>query len=153
MKNLDEVWDELKEGQYVETNGGDCSGFFTGIIIRKRASFIEIERDDGVEGGGSLYCEKHTWYVGKRNDVQIRILGKQKSSNSNIMSSIKDFFRNLTISAEDKLLKEVGIEDPVNVPTALGLELSADITYQKNREEIIKLAKQMKEEEEKKEKK
>ena len=68
------------------------------------------------------------------------------NSNPSFMSSVKEFFRNMTASPDEKLLKEFGIEDPIGSPTAQGLALSAEITYKANRAEIIKIAQQMKEE-------
>lgn len=60
------------------------------------------------------------------------------------MSNVIDFFRNLTASPNDLLLKELGIENPTNVPTELGLKLSQEITYAANRARIIEIALQMK---------
>lgn len=71
------------------------------------------------------------------------------TNNKSIMSSIVDFFRNLTASSDDKLLKEMALEDPIGVPTATGLQLSNEIQYKKNREEIVKIAQSMKDEQEK----
>lgn len=67
-----------------------------------------------------------------------------------LMSNILDFFRNLTATPDDLLLKELGIENPVGVPTETGLKLSQEINYKANRTEIIELAKKMKAEQEKK---
>lgn len=75
---------------------------------------------------------------------------KQSSvTNKSFMSSVVEFFRNLTASSDDKLLKEMGLENPVGVPTETGLQLSAEINYKKNREEIVKIAQSMKDEQEK----
>lgn len=59
-------------------------------------------------------------------------------------TSIVDFFKNMTASADEKLLKEFGIEEPIGTPTTVGLELSARINYQANRAAIIKVAQDMK---------
>lgn len=63
---------------------------------------------------------------------------------TSLMSNVLEFFRNLTASPDDLLLKELGIENPTNVPTDLGLKLSQEITYAANRDSIIDIAKQMK---------
>jgi hypothetical protein len=68
--------------------------------------------------------------------------------NKNTMSNIVEFFKNISASKEDKLLKEMGIEDPINVPTEEGLKLSGMIDYKKNRDDIIKICQQKKAEEE-----
>lgn len=72
------------------------------------------------------------------------IEGKTPSSTSTTMSNVLDFFRDLTATPNDKLLKELGIENPTNVPTELGLKLSQEITYAANRAKIIEIALQMK---------
>ncbi len=66
------------------------------------------------------------------------------SKPTSIMSNVLDFFRNITTTPNDKLLKELGIENPTNVPTELGLKLSQEITYVANRTKIIEIALQMK---------
>ncbi len=60
------------------------------------------------------------------------------------MANIVDFFRDMTLSAEDKLLKELGIENPNNTPTELGIKLSQEIAYKANRGAIIEVAKKLK---------
>ena len=72
------------------------------------------------------------------------------SSNQTFMGNVKDFFRGLTATEDERLLKELGLENPIGTPTQEGLELSAEISYKANRAEIIKVAKQMKEEQDKK---
>jgi hypothetical protein len=88
------------------------------------------------------------WSNGKTNDY--REVDLELITNKNIMSNIVEFFKNISASKEDKLLKEMGIEDPINVPTAEGLKLSAMINYKKNRDEIVEICKQKKTEEEEK---
>lgn len=61
-----------------------------------------------------------------------------------IMTNIFDYFRNIGIKPEDKLLKEFGLEDPINVPTAEGLKMSAEMDYAKNRQAIIDICQQAK---------
>lgn len=64
----------------------------------------------------------------------------------NFMSNVLDFFRNLSASNDEKLLKEMDLENPIGTPTTDGLALSAELSYRSNRGEIIKIATQMKEE-------
>jgi len=59
------------------------------------------------------------------------------------MSNVLDFFREMTSSKEDKLLKKLGIENPIGTPTELGLKLASEIAYKAHRAEIIKIAEQM----------
>lgn len=68
------------------------------------------------------------------------------------MSNIIEFFRNMTASADEKLLKEMGIEDPVGTPTEVGIRLSNEISYKANRAAVIEIARKMKDEEEAKKK-
>lgn len=60
---------------------------------------------------------------------------------------IISYFKNLSLSKEDKLLKDLGLEEPTGTPTAKGLELSALLNYQANRDEIIAHAVTLDEEE------
>jgi hypothetical protein len=88
------------------------------------------------------------WSNGKTNHY--REVDLELITNKNIMSNIVEFFKNVSASKEDKLLKEMGVEDPINVPTEEGLKLSAMIDYKKNRDEIVEICKQKKTEEEEK---
>ena len=38
---------------------------------------------------------------------------------------------------DEKLLKEMGIEDPIGTPTTLGFDLSDEINYKKNRRWLL----------------
>jgi hypothetical protein len=60
------------------------------------------------------------------------------------MDNATDFYHNMTASKEDKLLKEMGLENPIGIPTEEGLRLSAFIQYKNNKAEIIKVAEAMK---------
>lgn len=61
-----------------------------------------------------------------------------------IMTNVLDFFRELSATSDEKLLKEFGVESPIGTPTALGLELSSAIAYKANRTQIIDIVKIMK---------
>lgn len=61
----------------------------------------------------------------------------------NTMSSPLEFFRNLTASPEDLLLKKHGLEEPIGTPTAKGLELANAMNYAKKRNRIIELCKDL----------
>lgn len=71
-------------------------------------------------------------------------------SNPNIMSSLLETFRKLTLSADDKMMIEMGLENPTGVPTEEGLKLWQEMAYRKDRAEVIEQAKKIKEEMEKK---
>jgi hypothetical protein len=68
-----------------------------------------------------------------------------KEQNNKPMNLI-EFFRNATATADEKLLKKHGVEDPIGTPTEEGLRLSAEIQYRKNRAEIIEIVKKLEEE-------
>lgn len=57
---------------------------------------------------------------------------------------ILDFYTSSALTPDERILRELGIEDPVGSPTDLGLKLSELITYRANKAEILKIAKQMK---------
>jgi hypothetical protein len=102
--------------------------------------YVKIRRDD----------TRRLWgiYLYKNKKIKEGTIFKHKSLSKSISKSaimnIVNFFRNMTATPDEKLLKELGIEDPIGTPTSVGLELSANITYKANREEIIKIAKKMK---------
>jgi hypothetical protein len=66
-----------------------------------------------------------------------------------IMSKIISFVRNLSLSAEDKLLLELGLEEPTGVPTAEGFRVAQELMYQEMRAKVIEKAKAFKAEEDK----
>ncbi len=76
-----------------------------------------------------------------------------KPTGKTFMANVLEFFKNITATADEKLLQEFYIEDPIGTPTEVGFELSHQITYKANREAIIAIAKQMKEEQDAKRKK
>lgn len=78
-------------------------------------------------------------------------LQEQKTNNNTTMSNVTKWFREMTATKDEKLLKKYGLEDPIGTPTEKGLELSAEITYKANREEVIKIVNQMEKEETNKE--
>ena len=61
-----------------------------------------------------------------------------------LMSSLIQTFRNLTLSADDKLLVDLGLEDPSGVPTSWGYDLMREVVYKANREKLIEAAKKIK---------
>lgn len=66
------------------------------------------------------------------------------SKPKSLMSNVIEFFKNITLSPDDKLLKEYGLEDPTGTPTTKGWDLSHMISYQANRAAIIEVAQKMK---------
>lgn len=70
------------------------------------------------------------------------------NSLTKVMNNVVTFFKNLSLTSEDKLLLAEGIELPTGTPTPEGLALSAEITYRANRAVIIAIVKQMKAEQE-----
>lgn len=70
-------------------------------------------------------------------------------NSKSFMSNVVQFFKNITASAEDKLLLKHGIEDPIGTPTSTGLELSAQVSYKANRAKVIEIVTQLEAEEQK----
>lgn len=66
-----------------------------------------------------------------------------------LMKNVLEFFKNMTASAEEKLLQEYGVEDPIGTPTSRGMELALQIMYKANRAEVIKVVQAMKDEDKK----
>jgi hypothetical protein len=80
-------------------------------------------------------------------------LPKLNSTQPTTMSKVRDFFRSMTASPEDRLLKELGLEDPIGTPTPEGMALAQDLMYKDYRSKVIEVAKAMKAEEDAKSKK
>lgn len=156
---IEEMWDRLEVGMRVMTNGDyavTTGSTFQGMIVEKRGfegrQIIAIRREDGERGGGP----NRTWQIAKHNNyATVEILSKETYSSATPvaqttkpMANVLEFFRSITATAEDKLLKELGLEEPIGTPTDLGLRLSAEIAYKANRAAVIDIAKKMKEEQE-----
>jgi len=97
--------------------------------------------------GSILFNYEVRWDNNYVNGYHKEDLELVNSNNNKIMSNIKEFFVNLKATPEERLLKEMGMENPIGTPTQEGLELSALISYQANRAEIIKIAQAKKAEE------
>ena len=102
----------------------------TGIIVRIEGNDCSIEYEDGATGCG----DKRFYQLINNN-------------NQTIMTKALEFYRNITASAEEKLLKKFGLEDPIGTPTAEGLALAQEILYKQTRNQIIDIAKEMEAEE------
>lgn len=158
------------EGRQIEYNDILVFGRMTYDVSSSYLSFMEghngeIFRHIG-EGDGIKFCSEAYGYPAKeghcpecyRNDyaaltrLAVAIFRKLEGSTettysskpTSIMSNVLEFFRNLTATPNDLLLKELGIENPTNVPTDLGIKLSQEITYAANRDRIVEIALQMK---------
>ena len=60
------------------------------------------------------------------------------------MSAILKFFRDMTLSTDDKLFLEMGLEDPAGIPTDVGLRLAIELVYKESRPKLLEIAKLMK---------
>jgi hypothetical protein len=144
----------LKVGMMVRTNGddNDICEYFKGEISFfgpwKDARKIAITRSDGKTGGGP----EGSWQIRQDNEAaeiefdEVESPKTLKSITMTTTENILSFFRNMTASADEKLLKEMGIEDPIGTPTETGLRLCAEILYKENRAKVIEIVKSMKEE-------
>jgi len=57
---------------------------------------------------------------------------------TNTMSTIIEKVRNVLRKPEDRMMLELGLENPVGVPTQEGLNLLMETLYEENREKLIK---------------
>ena len=60
------------------------------------------------------------------------------------MTTLASIYRNLTLSADDKMLIELGLENPAGVPTEYGYEFSREVQYKATRAAMIEAAKLVK---------
>ena len=139
--------------QYCASDGGHL---FNGLNITTEVG--EVDRIEGIvihftasyqkQSMGVYQCAHN--YNEIRPQVGLDVFSINKTNNKKSMSSnVLDFFRNMAASAEEKLLKEFGVEDPIGTPTEAGLKLAQEIQYKTVRPQIIEVVKKMKEEQEK----
>lgn len=151
LLKLEETFDKIKVGTRVRCNSkGDYGTVppYTGAVIAVKDRRIHIRRDDGTMGTG----EACSWYVSRSavgDGLILEILNEPKTGMSNIVT----FFKNLTLNADEKLLIEMGLEDPTGVRTKEYESLANEMFYKESRPKIIEIAKQMKAEEDAKKKK
>lgn len=151
----------LKVGMNVRTNGDDnqilpifVEGEISFIGIWKDRPKIAITRSDRQTGGGpggswQITCDNESAEIEFDEAESSKTLTSITTSiTMTTTENILSFFRNMTASADEKLLKEMGIEDPIGTPTETGLRLCAEILYKENRAKVIEVAKSMKEERE-----
>lgn len=128
----DPKWYQIESINFWEM-GGDKFGMYVSYLVST------VWRDSNT----------HTvLMLNKKNSTVISSTTKIiDSHNKSPMQRALDFFKNMTAKPEEKLLKKFGLEDPIGTPTEVGLKLSEQITYKANRDEIIKLATAVQEEE------
>ncbi len=122
---LAEDYDDLEEGDIV-------------VLESTYQDLAYVKRLSDNEKTSLLF--KRMYLYEEDNSIEISI-----PFISNIMTNALEFFRNLTLSSDDKLLMEMGLENPTGVPTEEALKLSAEMMYKKQRTDIVALAQQMKE--------
>ena len=147
---------KIKVGDIVTTSKDVTCDWHKG----KKITSISIEYTNYYEinvissGPGSVSCFCST-AQSTQCDITVQSESNQSESNqtkptkSNFMSTLIEKFRQLTASKEEKLLVKHGVENPLTVPTELGYQMSREIQYKKNREEISKAVVQIEEEEQK----
>lgn len=135
----------LKVGQRIRSNGAWDTAkkeYYLATITNFNQEVILVKRDDGERG----YGPNGEWRIKTSSEATIEIIESSSSSETSMpttASNIMEFFANLTATAEEKLLKKYGLEDPIGTPTSVGLSLSAQIQYKANRAAIIEIAKKM----------
>lgn len=136
--------------KYLNNSGGCNNEIFDRIGVEDKKKFCATVYGYEPQTGDCPECHSGDYPALTRLAVAIfrKLEGSTETTYSSkptsFMSNVIDFFRNLTASPNDLLLKELGIENPTNVPTELGLKLSQEITYAANRARIIEIALQMK---------
>lgn len=153
--------EDLKVGMVVSGEAGECSrcwkldGEYVPFRITEilgRAVYNKTLNGDCSDNISCAYCgcadlnrltlvepfETSTWTGGT-----IRYVNDQ-SFIQKIMNNIIQTFRNLTLSADDKMLVEMGLENPQGVPTSEGIQLMSEVLYKANRAALIEAAKQIK---------
>lgn len=157
----------LKPGQLYKVKDGGV-GICEAFDVWRKYSATYIRMHSGNENSYDIldknlkilsecnYCFIES-YLEEVNDVRvsdfnqtITVSKKPINLTKSLMSDVVTFFKNMSLTKDDKLLIELGLEDPSGVPTQKGYDLSNEIDYKRNRAEIIKIAQEMKAEEKKK---
>jgi hypothetical protein len=105
----------------------------------------------GVKKGSGPYqwatfVETHDGrYIGNINLLMNKTMPSASSVNVDVLS----FLRNSELTDDDKLLIELGLEDPTHVPTAKGIQIAQELIYRDKRAEIITIAQKLKAEQDK----
>jgi len=129
---------EFKVGDKVR---GIVSGNeYTGIVTKIERDFLHVRND--LRNQCNFDCEEVNGNV-RSATIFGEFLQKitDEQSSKNLMTNVIEFFKNMTATAEEKMLKEQGMEDPIGTPTEEGLKLSALISYMANRAKIIEIVK------------
>ncbi len=117
--------------------------FLSPELVGKIRKVVRVDYDQ-------VYLEGNTFSWNQGTD-SLKII--ESNTMGNTTTNVLDFFRNLAASEEEKLLKKLGLENPIGTPTEEGLKIATEMNYKAHRNEIIELAKKMDEAQKKEEKK
>lgn len=145
---------KIKVGDWVRTNGdgkGTCK-FFEGEIgeILEDRFFVFQDIKPGSRGSILPHMRgyKCSWSINFSSHGEIEII----KSNQTLMSKPLDVFRKLFLKEEDRLMTELGLENPAGTPTDDGIKILLEVLYAERRKDLIANAQEIKKamEEEKK---
>jgi|GEM_PF-7021624 len=140
--------DEFKKGDKVRVKKyqGIVSNM-EGIIVSYHSSFCLVKFEGWNEGhSGDGTCGKSGWSVNKKG---LELIEEVKEFNKikSIMSNIINFAKNLTLSADEKLLREQGLKTECGDYTSDAQALAIRMLCEEKEVKMIEIAKAKKEEE------
>lgn len=112
------------------------------VFLFQRNNFIGIS-------GSMCNCGFHTW---EAYNTQLELISTVGTNNpvAKIMSSVKEFAKNLILGEDEKLLRKQGLKDSCGGYTTDAKDIVMDIVCKANEAELIKIAKAKEVEETKK---
>lgn len=138
-------WGLLRVGVRIRSNADSIITFSGTIHSINSFGEVDIRRDDGEEGGGATILDYgRAWRlrqesIGSREFIQILDTHMASGLSANPL----DFYRDMNDTEDSRLLKKYGLENPTNVPTEAGYQLSRELMYKEHRDKIIEIVKKM----------
>jgi len=156
---ISEVKGKLKVGDWVRTTGDGqrrCVDYFTGEIgeidLENDKFFVWQNQVDryGMQGVISSQSKnyKYSWEISFSNPNDIEILSNQ--INKTIMTTIKEFAKNILLSKEEKLLRKHGLKNDCGDYTQDAKDLVINRLITDNEKYLLEIAEKKEAEETKK---
>ncbi len=124
---------------------GDSSSFDIGDIVT-------LSRDDNTPIPWFVRKTKEHcchWSNLEYADEPKSVEPKSVESKHSFMSNILDLYRRIALSSDDRMMIELGLENPQGVPTEEGIKFWQAICYKRDRAEVIAAAQTVKAEQDK----
>lgn len=114
---------------------------FKGTVVMNCGELISVQWDIDIDGHTcSGRCpDRYGWNINK-NCLQLISSCETISEKKTIMSSIKEFAKNLILSADEKLLRKQGLKDSCGNWTCEAKDIAIDMLCNDKEKELIDIA-------------